>query len=298
MSKFTLRFTNDIELEYQLVDSIIVNEWKRLIDGQTVSGCCPINHFSGYASDAHIQSKIDRLNHLADYINLQVPDRVVKQEISFDHWQKPLSIMHVHFPELHGDTSYASLWDTLTEYNDIIHWLESSMPFKNSSKFFRLTLDFNKSVGARITIPDEEFVRFTPLANFGTMSLHYTHVGKNAFELFFTKDFDCPADQFVPQREISPSVRFGFTDNFFVDQTSINMLYESWHNFYEQRGGLNFWKLDINDPKIAFGFLEIGSLVKITKECSEYTIPKTIEELNAFRTLLAKCDVIDWILST
>ena len=97
MSRFTLRFTNDIELEYQLIDSPIVKEWKKVIVEQTVSGCCPNNHFSGYATDELIQSKIDRLNYLADQINFHVPDRVIKQDINVDIWQKSLSIMHVHF---------------------------------------------------------------------------------------------------------------------------------------------------------------------------------------------------------
>ena len=292
MRQFVVRFTDNVELTYDLVNEEIVNSWSNLISNHTINDCCPNNHYIGYASTEHIQSKIDRLYELADIINKHAPDRVIKQSITEDNWKSALHTMHIHFPDLKNNKLFSHVWNQLTEYNDIIHWLESTRRIAGSNNF-RITLDFNKANTTFLPIPDSAYKLFTPFSNFGYLSLHYTHVGKHAQELFAVNDLICPSDQFVPQRTFSASVRMLFTDNFHDTETKQQALINRWKVFYIKRDK-DFWKYHIDDPNLAFGYMKIGQLSSIKISDSEILIPNTLSELNDFRKLLVSLDVIDW----
>jgi hypothetical protein len=291
MRQFVVGFTGNVELTYTLFNEEIVDSWITLIGNHTIGNCCPINHYVGYATQEFVQSKINRLYELADLINTHVPDRVIKQPITSENWKQALHVMHIHFPELKNDETYQHIWTHLSEYNDIIHWLEST--FDKSSRYFRITLDFNKSNTTFLPIPDSAYKLFTPFSNFGYLSLHYTHVGKHAQELFAVNDLICPSDQFVPQRTFSASVRMLFTDNFHDTSAKQQILTNKWKLFYNKRDK-DFWKYEIDDPKLAFGYMKIGELSCIRVNNSTVPIPSTIDELNEFRKLLVSLDVIDW----
>lgn len=291
MRQFVVRFTSNLELTYTLVDEEIVDSWIALITQHTISDCCPTNHYMGYSTTEFIQSKISRLYELSDLINSHAPDRVIKQPITDDGWKQALQVMHVHFPDLKNDESYRHIWTELSEYNDIIHWLESTLG--KSSSDFRITLDFNKSNTTFLPIPDSAYKLFTPFSNFGYLLLHYTHVGKHAQELFIVNDLICPPDQFVPQRTFSASVRMLFTDNFHSTDATQKSLNTRWKLFYNKRD-TDFWKYEIDDPKLAFGYMKIGELSGIRVNDNIVSIPNTIDELNDFRKLLVSLNVIDW----
>lgn len=294
--RFNVRFTNNITLSYSLIEDTIVNEWKTLIEKHDINDCCPNNHYNGYATIEFIQSKIDRLISLADIINLRVPDRIIKQEITLDNWQQPLSVMHVHFPDLKNQEEYKDIWNLLTEYNDIIHWLESILPSYQNSDLFRIFLDFNKSNTTFLDIPDEAYNLFYPYLYFGELFLHYTHVGKNAYELLITKDTVCPSDQFVPQTTFSASVIMNFTNNFHLTIEQQQSFIDDWKRFYDSRGGKDFWNYEFTDPKLALGFMKIGQLDKIYIDDQPYNIPDSLDEINSFRKKLVDSSIIDWVV--
>lgn len=291
MRQFVVRFTSNVELTYTLASEEIVDSWITLIRNHTIKDCCPTNHYIGYATPEFIQSKIDRLYELADLINTHVPSRVIKQSITDENWKQTLHVMHVHFPELKNDVTYQHIWTHLSEYNDVIHWLESTL-HRNSNNF-RITLDFNKSNTTFLPIPDSAYTLFTPFSNFGYLSLHYTHVGKHAHELFTVNDLTCPPDQFVPQRTFSASVRMLFIDNFHDTKIKQQVLINKWKIFYNKRDK-DFWNHDIDDPKLAFGYIKIGELSSISVNGNTVPIPSTIDELNNFRKLLVSLSIIDW----
>jgi hypothetical protein len=246
-------------------------------------------------SEYLIRQRIDRLYYLSDLINEHASERVIKQDINRESWRTALHVMHVHFPLLKNDESYSHIWPILTEYNDIIHWLESTLMntwvTKNNmceSSLFRITLDFNKSNPVFLTIPDSAYKLFDPYSMFGELKLHYTHVGKHAQELFTVGDFECPSDQFVPQRTFTASVRMLFTDDF---KKSDYML--RWKKYYDSRGK-DFWNIDIDDPKLAFGYIKIGQLQSITINGSSKDIPISIEDRHEFRKKLVNTSVIGW----
>lgn len=291
MRQFVVRFTGNTELTYNLVDEEIVDSWVKLIQDHNINDCCHTNHYVGYASADLIQQRINRLYELADIINSHVPNRVIKQVLTIDSWEQSLHTMHVHFPDLKNNDAYKHIWDELSEYNDIIHWLESTL--KSNSSNFRITLDFNKSSTTFLPIPDSAYKLFTPFSNFGYLCLHYTHVGKHAQELFVVNDYVCPKEQFVPQRLFSASVRMLFTDNYHDTKQKQDSLLNRWRLFYNKRG-LDFWEYKIDDPKIAFGYMKIGELSSIKIDNSIVPIPSTINELNEFRKTLVSLDVVEW----
>lgn len=287
---FHVFFNNNVELVYELIDHEIVTSWSNLIVQKTISDCCPHNHYIGYASDTYIDLRIARLYELADRINYHVPNRVIKTEFTKESWKEALQIMHVHFPDLKNDENYKHIWTDLSEYNDIIHWLESTLLQQNTDgKYFRITLDFNKNENTSFhSIPDNAYHLFDPYVNFGSLLLHYTHVGKNAHELLTHRDLICPKDQFVPQRTYSASVRLYFTNNFHITDTEKNVYDLRWQQFYNRRGK-EFWGLDINDPKIALGYLKIGQLV------SHNTVD--ISEIQSLRNKLVNSKISHWTIN-
>lgn len=296
--QFQINFTTDISLTYDIIDEPIGREWATHIAKRNIDECCKINHFNGYASDKMIQTKINHLYELADYINTFSPSRVIKQEINKNTWKIALHEMHVHFPEMKNDEQYKDVWDRLTEYNDTIHWLESMLmtvwvddPIES---MFRLTLDFNKTIFEFYPIPDESFKNFSPFLQFGGLFLHYTHVGKHAYEMIKVNDLVCPKEQFIPQGTFNASCRLVFNDYFYPDDISKQNFIEQWKQFYNDKGGVEYWGYDIDDPKIALGFLKIGELVGISKNNISIDFPKTKEELHSFRKELINTQVIDW----
>jgi hypothetical protein len=297
--QFKINFTNDISMIYDLVDEEIAQQWANLIVKRNPTELCKINHYTGYSSEKLINERIQRLYALADQINQYDNTRVIKQEINKDTWRLALHIMHVHFPEMKNDPKYQEAWPLLTEYNDIIHWLESvllnvwSSKMLSESSLFRVALDFNKTVFEFYDIPESAYKLFTPFTSFGDLSLHYTHVGKHALELFTVNDFECPADQFVPQQKFNASCRLYLTDNFFNEFTKIQYM-NRWNKFYIDRGGIDFWKLDIDNPKLAFGYCKIGKINTILVNDTKIKIPTSLGELNNFRQMIATSTVIDW----
>jgi hypothetical protein len=283
---------------YDLVDEEIAQQWANLIVKRNTSELCKINHYTGYGSEELINSRIQRLYELADKITQYDNTRIIKQEINRDTWKVALHTMHVHFPEMKNDSKYQEAWPLLTEYNDIIHWLESILLQvweKNiGSSLFRVALDFNKTVFEFYDLPESSYKLFTPLTRFGDLSLHYTHVGKNAVELFTVNDFECPPEQFIPQRKFNASCRMTLRDNLFESVKQKTEYISRWNKFYKDRGGIEFWKLDINDPKLALGYCKIGSMSKINIAGIDINIPKTQEEINSFREQIVNSIVIDW----
>jgi len=295
MREFKVRFTNNIELSYGLIDEEVVDQWASIISTRTTDHLCPVNHYIGYASEEQIQTKICRLYQLADLINQNTSEQVIKRDISKYSWREALHIMHIHFPMLKNDKAYVHIWPFLIEYNDIIHWLESILPVAWSvtntipeSSLFRITLDFNKSSPRFYPIPDSAYKLFDPYSMFGELKIHYTHVGKHAQELFTARDMTCPSNQFIPQRTFTASVRMLFTDDF--KQNNYMLL---WENYYNLRGK-DFWKISIDDPKIAFGYMKIGQLKSIIIDGKLVEIPDNIKTRHDFRKRLVNTKVLNW----
>lgn len=300
MKRFVIRFTSDIELFYDLVDHEITDHWTNLIIERNTAELCPINHYSGCYNPSLMQKRIDRLYQLIDYINLYVPKKIEKVVLLKENYQDALNKMHVHFPELEYDDNFTFLRKYLSEYNDIIHWLEPSLLdyYQNNrtNSRFSIKLDFNKVDPPlkKYVIPSSAYPLFNGYFNFGQLMLHYVHVGRHAWELYYARDLFCPKDQYVPQSLYNASVRLHFYDNKFINPLYKDRFYKSWEKFYHDRGGLDFFEMDINDPSIRLGYCQIGSLAKIIVNGAEIEFPRTYKQIFDFRNLLVSTTVLNW----
>lgn len=290
MKQFIVNLENNVQLTYDIVNHDLTDSWSKLIVNRNISECCPINHYSGFASQELISARILRLYQLSDIINDFSPKKINKVEINADTWKNAFQIMHIHFPELKNDSNYEKYFPILTEYNDIIHWLESIFLNYNTKNLFRITIDFNKKIYEFYPLPNSAYELCEPFLNFGDLTLHYTHVGRHALEQFIVNDFTCPKDQFIPQRTFNASVRLTF-NNYYQNtyKTKINLISE-WQKFYYNKGGKNYWGYDINDPMIQFGFIKIGSLNNIQKN-NQYINLKNTDFLVL---LLSENKILNW----
>lgn len=301
---FLVNFSNNITLVYELIDDPIVDIWKQLITQRTIDDCCKINHFVGYASEKQIEQRISRLYELRDEINRHSKRKIELLELNRDNWLETMNRIHIHFPEMMNDNEFSFLHKTLSEYNDIIHWLESvfysiwqDKRYEKTS-LLRITLDVNKvlptTTQLKYKIPAESFKHFSPFLEFGDLTIHYAHVGKHAYEIFMNKDYDCPQDQFVPQDEFTGSVRMYFFDNFYQTTISRLTMLAHWRRFYDKLGGIDYWKIAFDDPRLAFGYLKIGKLKQIMIDNRQIEIPTTVQDMSAFRLQLVNTQVLDW----
>jgi hypothetical protein len=258
-----------------------VDNWAKLISSVRLKDRCLINHKSATGNKPLIETRINRLYELADILNQAVPDSIIKESLDVDNRQDVLNRMHVHFPNIHNDPKLHKFDKFATEYNDIIHWLENEFRCNDSSRF-KIFLDFNKSGCEFYDIDPRDYKWFTPFINFGDISLHYTHVGRHARELFNARDLVCPKDQFVPQSKYSVSCVLWFMNNVFDDADFKKQYITDWEKFYEDRGGEQFFGYEITDPNLRFGYIKLGQLEKIIINQKEVGF-STLDEINLVR---------------
>lgn len=291
---FKVTFTNNIELTYQLVNEEIVDIWRPMIAEFTIFDCCKNNHYSGRADASRVQESLARLFELSDIISEYAPDHRINRDINADNWRAVLAEMHVHFPQLANDVAYQHIWPVLSEYNDLIHWLENCEYQPGLSKFI-ISLDFNKVPNVTYAdIPKDQYRLFTPYVNFGDLHLGYAHIGRHAQELFFADDLTCPKDQFVPQRRITASIMMYFTEYFQKTDEQKAAFQDAWEKFYEARGGEDFWDYKIDDPMLSFGSIKIGELINITIDGDNYPIPSNSTEIEKFNQRLSISSIVEF----
>ena len=278
MAKAHFNF-DDFTLTYDLIDNEVSTLWQELLLETPFDLMCKDNHKSGFETREEVLRKTDRLYELAALINGYVPDGITLIKLDESNWKEALNKLHVHFPMLH--TSYAIpenefksvLLPALEEYNDLIHWLEKAYDriFGSQINMSTIYCDFNKTRVSRfVQIPESGYELFTPLTDFGTLCVHYAHVGRHPFELLAAQDYDCPSDQVLPQNQMTASCAMYFHDRDFhrirrwgADVNHLQKINEAFAAFYSARGGREFFGYELADPHLAFGYMKIGQLTNI-----------------------------------
>jgi hypothetical protein len=214
MPKFVVTFSDDITIHYELDTSILaVNNWITEIVKYDVSDLCDINHKICPSSKEVIETKVNRLYELADELNSVYSGSIIKEEFFKGGENDILNRMHIHFPILNeSSTENKKINHYASKYNALIHSLEKDFSSSPDSTLFNITLDIHQSKKGftKHEIDVEDYGKFQPFTPFGSLVLGYPHVGRSAQELFFSKDFTCPKEQYVPQSAISASCRMIF----------------------------------------------------------------------------------------
>lgn len=244
--------TDFYTLKYKLNQNRPAQEWARLMKNVRPSSLrSGLNPWQGLSHDnEYISKKITRFNELIFLLNQWIPKKIDSVFIENDY-QNCLNRLHIHFPELEQKEKDKIRLSQLSEFNDAIHELEYLFKCRGSEKIMLLLCP---EIIETVTLSDEDYLLFDPNVMFGDMVLHYPHVGRNCYELVRANDFNCPIDQFKPQSVISVNhhLRF-FDDPNDTKQYRIKLL-----NFYNKSSIKQV--IDIDDPKLAFGFIKIGKL--------------------------------------
>ena len=266
--------TPDIKkLTYKVYTHNPAQTWAKLINN------CNVTHLRKSLNPIrainNIEEKINELIQLIEKINIWIPTKIIT--FSNDNTiANNLNRLHIHFPELEkSETDFIRLAQ-LSAYNDLIHELETL----NHAKKFNKNLSYillcpdrpDPLIKSNNLISIEDFKYFTPNKNSGDLLLHYCHVGMHPFELYVSNDVNCPADQILPQYEISAYHTLRFVEFKLDWKKFINFYYASKLK----------WPYEITDPRLAVGYIPIGTLIKINDVevennamCQELLMPNT-----------------------
>lgn len=239
-------------LVYELEQHRPAQEWARLmlyLDASMLRE--NFNPWAGSTSNEKRTATTKRLIELIESLNQWIPNKIETQWDVSD-FQNTLNKLHIHFPELEQSEKDPVRLSQLTEYNDTIHLLEHL--YRNTDSE-RLMLMILPSMIESVPLKDDEYTLFNPNVKFGEMVLHYPLVGRNVFELLRAKDYNCPVDQIRPQNIITAYHHL----RFFNDPTDDVSYRASFARFYDKSTIKE--KYNIDDPKLAFGFIKIGRLV-------------------------------------
>jgi len=231
---------------YNLEQTRPAQVWASIMSELDASSLRPgSNSWQGLVQNIDI--KIDRICYLAAHLNDKLNLDIVT-EWDARNPQEALNKLHIHFPELEKDEVNIEVRSILSEYNDLIHELEDA--FRTTEKLVWMQLLPEGT--AREPLNDDDFVLFKASRKFGELCLHYPHVGRHPLELVKSKDFDCPADQIVPQYEISAY----HTLRFYEDPCTE----EQYQHFLTLVYPISTIKdrYELSDPKLAYGFIPIG----------------------------------------
>lgn len=301
MTQIRFNFDSGLELNYQLLNTESAEFFADSVQLLSPADICPTSFKNGFNSESLIDERIARLYQVANDINSLYPGQVNILPLEPD-WRVALQQMHTHFPELTHNLPGEELQRAtplLGEFNDLIHWLEKELNRKhNGSALDRswatLCLDFNRAPACRHRpLPESDYQYFTHQLYFGNLHLHYDNVGRHPWELFGSRDYICPADQVVSQNQISASCNLYFNDWDILRQQrralSLDKYTANFNKFYHDRGGQEFFKYSLDDPKLAVGYLKIGQLTNI----HEYA---TIPARDLLRTQLAASTLTGWTI--
>jgi hypothetical protein len=249
--EITLCTPNIKKLTYKVYTHKPAQTWAKLINkcnvNQLRKSLNPIRAIN------NMEEKINELMQLIEKMNLWIPTKIITFS-NDDTMANNLNRLHIHFPELEKSETDTSRLEQLSAYNDLIHELETLNVAKKFNKNFSYILicpDIHNELNELISI--EDFKYFTPNRNIGDLMLHYCHVGRHPLELYLNNDVNCPVEQIVPQYKISPYHTLRFS-KFTLD----------WNKFTDFYYASKLtWPYEITDPKLAVGYIPIGTLIKI-----------------------------------
>ena len=248
--EITLCTPDVIKLTYKLYSHGPAQTWAKLINNCNVEQLR--KSLNPIRAVTNIQEKINELIQLIEKMNSWMPTKIIAFS-NTDTIANNLNRLHIHFPELEKSETNPDRLNQLSAYNDLIHELETLNDAKNSNKNLSYILLCPDAPGSNELISVEDFKYFTPNRNSGDLLLHYCHVGRHPFELYVSNDVNCPADQILPQYEISPFHTLRFFE-FKLD-------WKKFTNFYY--ASKLKWPYEITDPRLAVGYIPVGTLIKI-----------------------------------
>lgn len=245
--------TEQTVLLYSLFNHYPAQTWAGMISQLTPNDIrLGSNTWRGVVRDW--DAKVSELHQLIDDLNAWIPEKIEGKWDSNDEHES-LNRLHIHFPELERTETDPIRGSQLSRYNDLIHEMQSLYNVRKSGKEYMQVLisSENKDLAKHTDIPNNDFSLFEHKFSFGDLVLHYCHVGRHPWELFLSKDVNCPPEQIIPQRSIFTYHSLRFFD------VSINK--DNFDKFYHESGLI--WPYELSDPRLALGYIKMGKLISV-----------------------------------
>lgn len=246
--KVVFTFAGGLQLTYQLNDSSVARDWcARIAALKPENLNNRLNHRHGFALSEEVAARIDDLKRLTQQLGLEFHG--VDQE--------SLNVLHRAFPEFHFRKAPPDVLKIANEFNLLIHWLEYEL---NSIQLFNLDFNDAPSSWPSAKIPKHEMGHFSTDYKFGDLHLHYIHVGRCFHEMFMAKDFTSPKTHFVPQHFYTATCGLVFMKS---------KIPGDMYQFFDQHGGKAFFNYAFDDPFLAKGYFQLGSLEGYTTDSEQ-----------------------------
>lgn len=291
MRIFEVTFSNNLTLRYALRDTIVVRQWAEQVKQYTARDMHRVaeNHRHGFATLAEFRWQAEALLENAAWLGLLPTDIKSVADLT----QEALNRLHIHFADRTAGRTFdrCELREAryrITSVNVLVHWLEYELANQQGRQQYVFNLDFNHNVAqqaAMPSIPAESMVEFSPNMEFGSLHLHYTYVGRHFLEMFDADDHSAPAAHFRPQHHHNATCGLVFSES------QDNALRRTrMREYYEARGGREFWPYEFHDPRMCIGFYQLGQLVDVDWF-------NTSAARSALRQSLSKAEVVSWQVS-
>jgi hypothetical protein len=243
-TRYQVSFDHGLNLVYRLESHSVAQRWAQLIDQLAPSDLVHDHSALRGLGPQQIPQSILDLNQVIDRLNSWLPQPIVLRPDPAD-LARSLNSLHTHFPELERSQLLDHQRHDLSLYNDLIHLIQ------NSQRFCPYLLV--RSLKPRLLPLDpSEYSLFTTACQFGSLLLHYPHVGRHLLELFLNKDSVCPPDQIQPQTHLATAHNLCF---YAMPDCS--------HAFSEFYSSSDLaWPYRLDDLRLALGYIPLGTLIQ------------------------------------
>lgn len=282
MSRIAFEFSNGLVLSYQLRKNQVVQEWMLMMSQMTpqMMASNTYNHRHGFANVAAIKHALSLLAANCDILKLTLPS------LRANNWQSILNQLHVNFPEFERKLQTKQEFYAAHKMNMLIHWLEYELSNHLGRKGqYIFNLDFNHRPSAynlKKPFSNSDLSGFDPHLGFGNLHLHYINIGRHFLEMYDAQDKVCPQHHFKPQHEFNATCGLSFSEP--VDDSCLR---QSMLQYFQTRGGADYFGYPIDDPAMAIGFFRLGTLMDIDNYA-------TAEQRHALRAKLQSAVVVGW----
>lgn len=257
-------------LTYQLAAHRPAQIWSELVKKYDVTHIRQsLNPWRGMYADS--TARVSALNALISEMNLWLTSKIVGVWNDADPLDS-LNRLHVHFPEHKKIEKDPVRKQQLTQYNDLIHELQFLFNISQTKREYPYLLVVpDTEVDVWGDLIDNDYALFDSNFNFGDLTLHYPHVGRNPLELCISNDTNCPADQIIPQYKIGPHHALRFFN--------VSISQERFTNFY--KNSKLEWPLAADNKKLAVGYIKLGKLQFLDgKICTSQQVLAAIKSCN------------------
>lgn len=249
-----------VTLTWELLDKSYVLLWFKSFYQALKRNEPAYTHFSGFThSHKTMEFMSEKMNRIIDIIN---SDGVyhIKERATGTFDQEFANVMHHHFEVLSGDAKdHSELFKrsspmaqgAIGDLNHLVHDMEAlDRVLKLDTANRVVVLEFLRR--DQFWLNDEVLKEFTFDVEFADICLHYGQIGKSWWEVFLDKDEEIFPDAIRPLDVMGPEFDIQMVDFKSKDSLENIKAFREW--LVNEKGQ------DLNNPKLALGFLPLARL--------------------------------------